>query len=274
MVYRLLKNHILPAQNTMPSCRDDARKILQKLGVDYDTIHACPNDCVLFRKEYAELEKCPTCGTNRYRKDLQGSTVPEKVLRHFPLIPRIQHMFRCKTIAGLMSWHSQNRSKDGIQRIPADCMAWKHIDGRWPEFAKEARNLHLGLAMDGVNPFGQRSTTYSMWPVVVVNYNIPPWLTTKKGHLILSLLVPGRYKVKNMDVYLQPLVDELKELWSGIEVVDKSKRHDRQMVNIRGILMWTMHDYPGYGECSGIINIMLVCNAHALMDRSLIFLNL
>ena len=89
MVYTLLKNHILPTQNIMSSCRDDARKILQKLGVDYETIHACLNDCVLFRKEYAELEKFPTCGTNRYRKDLQGSTVPEKVLRHFPLIPRI-----------------------------------------------------------------------------------------------------------------------------------------------------------------------------------------
>ncbi|MCO5562822.1 hypothetical protein L7F22_046745 [Adiantum nelumboides] len=152
-----------------------------------------------------------------------------------------------------MSWHSKNCSTDGVQRIPADCMAWKHIDERWPEFAQEARHLHLGLAMDGVNPFGQRSTTYSVWPVVVVNYNIPPWLTTKKGHLILSLLVPGRYKVKNMDVYLQPLVDELKELWSGIKVVDKSKRLDRQIVDIRGILMWTMHDYPGYGECSGLV---------------------
>lgn len=124
-------------------------------------------------------------------------------------------MFRCKSIASLMSWHSQNNSKDGVQRIPADCMAWKHIDQTWPEFAREARNLRLGLAMDGVNPFGLRSTTYSVWPVVLVNYNIPPWMTTKKGHLILSLIVPGRYKAKNMDVYLQPLVEELKELWIG-----------------------------------------------------------
>lgn len=97
--------------------------------------------------------------------------------------------------------------------------------------------MQLGLAMDGVNPFGQRSTTYSVCPVVVVNYNIPPWMTTKKGNLILRMLVPGHYKIKNMDVYLQPLVDELKELWSGIEVVDKSKRLDRQTSYIRGILM-------------------------------------
>ena len=76
-----------------------------------------------------------------------------------------------------------------------------------------------------------------------MNYNIPPWMTTKKGHLILSLIVPSHYKVKNMDVYLQPLVDELKELWSDNEVLDKSKRLDRQAAYIRGILMWTIHDF-------------------------------
>ena len=28
-----------------------------------------------------------------------------KVLRHFPIIPRIRNMFRCKAIAELMTWH-------------------------------------------------------------------------------------------------------------------------------------------------------------------------
>ena len=29
---------------------------------------------------------------------------------------------------------------------------------------------------------------------------------------MLSLLVPGKYKVKNMDVYLEPLIEELEEV--------------------------------------------------------------
>ena len=157
---------------------------------------------MLFPKEYVELEKCPKCNADRYCKDVQGDAVLEKVLRHFPLLPRIQHMIRCKSIARLMSWHSQNKSTDGMQRIPANCMAWKHIDQMWPKFAREAHNLRLGLAMDGVNPFGLHSTTYSVWPVVLVNYNIPPWMTTKKGHLIWTLIVPGCYKQRIMDVYL------------------------------------------------------------------------
>ena len=45
----------------------------------------------------------------------------------------------------------------------------------------------------------------------------------KNEHLMLALIVPGIRQVKNMDVYLQPLVDELKELWDGINVYDVSR---------------------------------------------------
>ena len=79
----------------------------------------------------------------------------------------------------------------------------------------------------------------------------PPWLAIKKGHILLSLIVPGKYKVKNMDVYLQPLVEEFQELCTGIQVHDMSRRFGQRHATIRGILMWTMHDWPGYGEASG-----------------------
>ena len=56
-----------------------------------------------------------------------------------------------------------------------------------------------------------------------------------------------------MDVYLQPLVEELQILWEGIQVFDMSKpAHTWRTTTIRGILMWTMHDFPGYGECTGL----------------------
>jgi hypothetical protein len=40
---------------------------------------------------------------------------------------------------------------------------------------------------------------------------------------MLALIVPGRIQVKNMDFYLQPLVDELNKLWEGIDVYDVSR---------------------------------------------------
>jgi hypothetical protein len=42
-----------------------------------------------------------------------------------------------------------------------------------------------------------------------VNYNLPTQMAIKKGHIMLTLLIPGKYNVANVDVYLAPLVEEL-----------------------------------------------------------------
>jgi hypothetical protein len=46
-------------------------------------------------------------------------------------------------------------------------------------------------------------------------YNLPLWMATKRFFMLLALLIPGKEQVKleNIDVYLQPLIDELQELW-------------------------------------------------------------
>jgi hypothetical protein len=75
-------------------------------------------------------------------------------------------------------------------------------------------------------------------------------MAIKKGHIMLSFLIVGKKKVANMDVYLAPLVEELQILWQGVEVEDMSKAHPNRLFNVRAILMWTMHDYPRFGQCS------------------------
>ena len=79
------------------------KTMLHSIGMDYNTHHACPNDCILYRHEYNNAVQCPHCGTSRYRQDVQGERVPAKVLRHFPIIPRIKTMFKCKSIARMMT---------------------------------------------------------------------------------------------------------------------------------------------------------------------------
>ena len=68
------------------------------------------------------------------------------------------------------------------------------------------------------------STTHSTWPVMLVPYNLPPWLCMKRSSLILSLVIPGATSPGiAIDVYLQPLVEELRELWDvGVEAYDAS----------------------------------------------------
>ena len=165
---RLLKDQILPDGNEMPPTRGDAKKLLTSMGMDYHRIHACCNDFILFCNEYEHSLTCPECGSKRYREDVLGEAILVKVLRHFPIIPRIKSMFRCKSIASLMTWHQSSRSTDDVLRVPADSPAWRHIEETWPTFKEEPRNLHFGLAMDGVNPFGLWSSSWSTWPICLV----------------------------------------------------------------------------------------------------------
>ncbi|XP_031262844.1 uncharacterized protein LOC116121024 [Pistacia vera] len=117
-------------------------------------------------------------------------------------------------------------------------------------FAEDPRNLKLGLAADGFNPFSNMSTTYSCWPVMLVTYNLPPWLCMKKENIMLTLLIPGpKQPGKDIDIYLQPLIEDLQELWNnGVNVYDS---YTNSCFNLRAILMWTINDFRGYGNLSG-----------------------
>jgi len=100
--------------------------------------------------------------------------------------------------------------------------------------------------MDRMNPFGEKSNTWSTWHVLGLNYNLPPWLVTKKFLLLLSLIIPGPYCVKssNFDVYIAPMLEELAELWKGVRGVDLLQPLEKRQFIMRAILIWTIHDFP------------------------------
>ena len=52
---RLLKDQILPTGNEMPPTQTYAKKILTTIGMEYNKIHACRNDCILFCNKHEHL---------------------------------------------------------------------------------------------------------------------------------------------------------------------------------------------------------------------------
>ena len=210
--------------------------------------------CVLFRGQYEDATCCPKCKKPRY-KDEALKRRPWKVLRHFPLIPRLKRMFRTPAISELMLWHAKNKSTDGLVRHPCDSKARRHVhEVVDASFGCEDRNIHLGLAADGVNPFKLQRCSWSTWPVMLLNYNLPPWLSTKKFFIMLALLIPGKQSVTSefFDVYLEPLVEELVQLWKGVVAYDVLKDIGHRAFKLRAVLLWTMHDFPGYGTVAGV----------------------
>ncbi|KAK8945201.1 hypothetical protein KSP39_PZI007967 [Platanthera zijinensis] len=87
---------------------------------------------------------------------------------------RLQRLYMSSKIAAYMRLHTEKHIEvEGTLNHLVDSLAWKSFDAHYPSFVVDPRNVRLGLATDGFNPFGNMSTSYSMWPVVLTPYNMP-----------------------------------------------------------------------------------------------------
>ncbi|GJS78736.1 zinc finger, PHD-type containing protein [Tanacetum coccineum] len=248
--------HVFPTTKgyKLPPSYYAIKKTFKTIGLGYESIHACVNDCFLFRGDNnKDLHFCPVCKTSRWKdSNTPGKKVPKKVLRYFPIIPRLQRLYKSSHTAKEMTWHATGKcTEPGKMQHPVDGRAWKNFDTKYPNFAKEPRNVRLGLAADGFNPFGNLSQAYSMWPVILTTYNLPPWLCMKESSFMLTLLIPGpKSPGKDIDVYLRPLIDDLKVLWAlkGVETIDVATG---QKFNMRAMVLWTINDFPARSSLSG-----------------------
>ena len=245
---------IMPEENSCPENYYYHRKTINDLGLPVVKIDACPNGCMLYWKEHAHESECIWCGAQRYklkirRGDGRRKRIPVSVLRYLPLVPRLQRLYSTNGIAENMTWHATHQRTPGIMCHPSDSPAWQDFDKTHPDFASESRNVRLGLCADGFAPHGQFGKAYSCWPVIVTPYNLPPGMCMKSQYMFLTLICPPKNPKKNIDVFLQPLIEELKELWvNGFATFDVSKREQFCM---RAALMWTVNDFPAYGMLSG-----------------------
>ncbi len=154
------------------------KNLATKVGLDYKNIHGCANGCVLFRKQYAMLESCPKCGADRF-KAYGKSWMVVKTLRHFPLVPWLFCIFWIPTTFKLMRWHSKNRNANGkVCHVFDSTLIQRGL------ILQLNPSIRLGLATDGVNPFGEKNNFHSTLPVLILNDNLSPWLVTNFFFLV------------------------------------------------------------------------------------------
>lgn len=239
-------SELLPDGNVLPRRAYDAKQMLKSIGLVHNRIHACLNDCILYRKEYADLDECPKCSLKRFT----NGNYPAKVMWYFAIIPRLRRLYASVEDSKHLTWHHDGRIKDGMLQHPADSPQWKTFDDVCQDFGKEPRNLRLALATDGMNPYNLQSTSHSTWPVILMIYNLAPWLCMKRIYMMMSTLLSGPIQPgNNIDVYLAPLIEDLKLLWEeGIEVHD---RYRNDHFRLKAMLFGTINDFPAYGNLSG-----------------------
>ncbi|XP_042972777.1 uncharacterized protein LOC122304580 [Carya illinoinensis] len=197
----------------LPISYKESRNLEKGLGFTYNKIHVCSNDCILHWRKYADKDECPKCKLSKWK--FSGSKkrrIPQKVLRHFPLKPRLQRLFMSQKTAADMRWHKDQRViQQGILSHPADFEVWTTFDQEHAWFVEDPRNIHF---------------------------------------FITSLLIPGpRSPGNEIDVYLQHLIDELIDLWdNGVGTYDTKANETFQL---HATLLWTINDFPAYGNLSG-----------------------
>jgi hypothetical protein len=91
-----------------------------------------------------------------------------------------------------MRWHKEGiHENDGVMGHPSDGEAWMVFDRFDVDFARDARNIHFGMATNGFDPFSIDSTPYSCWPIFAEPYILRPSPRMKFEFMFLCLIVPG-----------------------------------------------------------------------------------
>jgi hypothetical protein len=226
---------LIPSNHNMPKDLYHCKKIVAGLGMNYQKINACEENCMLFWKEHEKTIHCIHCGKSRYAVVLDEdgnevtTNVPIKQLRYMSITPRLKLLFLNQETTKQMRWHKEGDHQDqdpDIMVHPSDGEAWQALNRFDQEFARDLRSVRLGLSTNGFTPYINNSTSYSCWPVFMMPYNLPPNKCMKEGVLFLVLIVPGpEDPVIKINVLMQPLIEELKVLWRGVEAYDSHLKH-------------------------------------------------
>nr|GEZ58423.1 hypothetical protein [Tanacetum cinerariifolium] len=85
---------------------------------------------------YAIKKTFKTIGLGWKDSNTPGKKVPKKVLHYFPIIPRLQRLYKSSHTAKEMIWHATRKctEPDKMQH-PVDGRAWKKFDTKYLDFA-------------------------------------------------------------------------------------------------------------------------------------------
>ncbi|WVZ62297.1 hypothetical protein U9M48_012061 [Paspalum notatum var. saurae] len=178
----------------------------------------------------------------RHRREEEKN--PRPVMWYLNPIDHLRRIFANPAFAKLIRWWFCEPTKDDKKLShPADATQWQRFDELYLEFANDPRNLRFALNTDGMNPFGERNSTHSTWPVILTIYNLPSWLYQKRKYTMLCGI--------DIDVFLEPLMEDMVKLRNdGIKMTDSLTKKD---FTLRGMILTTINDYPANFSLSGQI---------------------
>src|SRR6266536_1447335 len=170
----------------------------------------CENSCICYTGQYEFYQNCPICNSTRF--DTKGKA--KKIMPYLSIKNRLQIQF-----------NDENRAKELLYRHEYILNIEQNdndlddiFDGKiYKELVEEnlfndKRDIAFTASYDGYQIFKQK--TDDCWLFLMINNNLDPSLRVKKENLMIPFLIPGPNQPKDFNTFLQPFVNEMKELES------------------------------------------------------------
>ena len=186
----------------------------------------CPSTCVGFTGPLADCDRCPLCGTDRYRS---GTQVPQRQFVTIPLGPVIQALYGSPETVGKMHYRDQATAKILEYAQLHGGMLKEYNDttcGRdYLEAVKAGKikndDVYVQLSLDGAQLYQDKES--DCWIFVYIIHNLAPNLRYGKKLVIPAGFIPGPEKMKDSDSFLYPILYHISALQNeGLWIWDAS----------------------------------------------------
>jgi hypothetical protein len=236
----------------LPDLRRRSQQLEKKTGLIPVYIDCCPNNCLAYTGSYADDTVCPDCNEDRWR--LRKSGVREARARYLyvPIKPRLMHQYGSVARAKMLQTYCArfyNLQDSDDDAVIDDWWAAQHYRRlRGEGYFGSTRDIALQISFDGFQVTGR--TFYHAAPIIAIILNLPPTIRYRRENIMLVGLIPGPQVYNHPDTWLQPFVDEMKEL--GFGESNAYDAYSQQLFTLRAHTVLFSGDGPAVAQACGM----------------------
>lgn len=221
-------SHAFPTRlQDLPSEQCIRTRVATLAAFDGIKIDCCINSCITYTGVYKNLTTCPylECKQPRFEDDPNhpGKQRTQCIFLYIPLIPRLLNMYRDRAMAKKLRYRSECKPVDGVFSEIFDGTHYSRLRCQHVVVGGETlghcffdspTDVALDLSTDGFGPFKSRNQT--CWPLLTINYNLPPSLRSQLEYTLCLGVIPGPSAPKEIDTFFEPFIQELERLAHGV----------------------------------------------------------
>ncbi|KAL1213937.1 hypothetical protein V5N11_002512 [Cardamine amara subsp. amara] len=164
---------ILPEENLSPASYYEIEKLVSGLGLPYQMIDVCINNCMIYWKSDANYFACRFCGEARFQNTGGRVKVPIKCMWYLPFVDRLKRLYQSERTARPMRWHREHTNQGEIAPPELD---GENLLMQLRDFGAEKTTYCGGNGHLPVNGYGE----YHNWYKKSIFWDLPYW----KDHLL------------------------------------------------------------------------------------------